>query len=366
MIDSCWISDDFRNVQFLFRLILTDEPIASDIFTICIEKMSSRPNFYQTQLQQSISMISKIIDRVNNEANFPKMMRFLSSIDTSSFGISEEKYIVKILSVLKERELSSNDLKVLERIYMQIVKFKGSFNYLTQPLLETIWNGMMEKICSFNLNINPSEDVLKIIEMVCCRLVAMARFVNFADVLTETQLKGLDEFIKSSWNNPKIINKSKAYICRLKTIYITEGIERMLKSPNDCQINAILEDIKLFIVDLLEIITPDHSNQNEFLCENVFQSLCLIFGLHINQHALLGEIFPESQENILYNLEMFLIKFVFEQKLDTTLTEEQSLIIEGRSDLLKEWINMFKGNSLLPLSLDFNQILKFIVTVSTE
>lgn len=90
MVDSCYTSEDFRNIQIIFKFALTEHKIAPEMFKLCIEKMSNRPHIYKGALIEAFKMIAKVIGVERYKDKFNILMYMLSGINTSSFGRTED------------------------------------------------------------------------------------------------------------------------------------------------------------------------------------------------------------------------------------------------------------------------------------
>lgn len=270
-----------------------------------------------------------------------------------------------------EKASSSNDLNFLQNIYQQIDRFKGSFNIFTEPIITNAMKNIIKEIFTFNLNINPSEEDFKNIENNLCRLVAVSQYIHFDEILSQVELNELQEFTTNSWNNSKIIDNSKAYICILNTKLLIECMAHIIDTKNNNLALRLDEEIKLFFVSLYDIIIPDFSQENLYLCKTVFSSICEIVcwirsdWIALCDNLALGLIVLQPmQESALLEMEIFLIEFVFKQKIVTTDPKERFMIIKHKTEMLKFWRKMFECNNSLPISTISNQIFMHIVTVS--
>lgn len=269
--------------------------------------------------------------------------------------------------------MSSNNLRLLKSIYMQVDKFKDQFNMLTEPIIERTLNTIYLVIYNFNLNINPSEGNMENIENTLCRLVAVSQYITFVNHLTTDQYNELKAFTKSSLNNSKIINNTKAYVCIIYTKFIIEYFEYIIPKKYTPQTNTTFsnDEIKIFIDSLFPIInSEDFSKQNTYLCKIAFTSiceiLCFVRGDYANlcDNAELANMEPIIDDSSLLQLERFLIKYVFLQKIDTNQPEKRALEILERTQMLKMWSKLFECNNSLPISLMSYRIFIGITTVS--
>lgn len=255
---------------------------------------------------------------------------------------------------------------------MQIDKFKDQFPMLTEPIIEQTMNIISSEIFNYNLNINPSEEVMENIENTLCRLAAISEYITIDQFTTPDQNRQLELFIRASWNNSKIINNAKVYVCILYTKFIMDLIEFLIRNENTPQDRIIFlnSEMKLFIGSLFDIIQQDFSQQNKYLIQTAFLSICKILcfvrkdWVNLLDNAAMADIEEIIDESSLFKLETFLIKYVFLQKMDTNQSESLSLEIAERKTLLNMWIKLFECNNSFTISLDLNYIFIHITTVS--